>query len=155
MTNSALQNNVSHNKFTKLSNNERLNFIPSITKLFIQFENYVFRLAEELFVGYKGGCWDFYSVDCNGSTLRIMVPPCNSIADSVNLKSMGFGRDIPTTAFTAGIAITMMALNHFACSERIDYNERVHLNDQYEKLYEYANVHLRETMRKDIMMFLD
>ena len=96
----------------KIPNNQRNNFLP---KHFgnvlrgIEFENFLYNIADEHLVGYEGGMWNFYEVLVGDTKVPLML--INEDKDKASLN--GAFNEIETNGFTASLAIFQMALNHF------------------------------------------
>ncbi|CAA6807769.1 MAG: Unknown protein [uncultured Sulfurovum sp.] len=100
-----------HYTLTKIEDNKRLDFLPKYFKgvALIQFEHFLYTVAEEKIKEYHGGFWDFYEIDIAGKKAPLMVLSTKS----PTLTLHGFSEDIVVNAFTASLAVFSMALNHF------------------------------------------
>ena len=115
---------------------QRMKFLPKIANNFILFESYVYTLAERFIEDYKelSPCWDYHEIEWNGKTLRFMAP---KIPTKLPLKCEGMMCYTDVDRFTAGIALTMMALSHLSWQVKGDEQQR--LVKQYHDFRAFIN----------------
>lgn len=77
-----------------------------------RLEQLVFGIADECLIGYNGGVWSACSI--NGS---ISLLPPQKEKDKYELVCKGLGSNVTTDRISAGVAITLAALNHLCWNE--------------------------------------
>lgn len=119
---------------TKVPDSKRLSTLP---KLFgrqcVHIESAIFDMASNLIEGYRGGYWEFFTLDNGGF---YMAP---SHTELVRVQVEGNGHDDTMTADAAGIVCCLMAYSNEsfrasgACQET--------LADQFHLLRDFAAEH--------------
>ncbi|OCH36795.1 antirestriction protein [Aliivibrio fischeri] len=117
---------------------ERLTFLPSITKHFSEFEATLFALAEHFSKEYNGGYWHFVSLDNGG---KFVYPECGD--ESIRALNPYNQTDVTLSSEGFGICITLFALGRFNeyAHDNDDVEENQRLYTLYHQLRDYAIEH--------------
>jgi len=94
----------------KVADLDRLDFLPKhIGNHFAQFENYIYKLADNHVAEYKGGYWEFYELSNGGFYMSLASEESFSFENPNNYCSMQ-----QLDSETISIILNLYALSNFS-----------------------------------------
>jgi hypothetical protein len=123
---------------TELAETARLHFLPALVgdRFMIRFESLVYRFAREFCDAYKGGFWDYYTLDNGGGYMALRSD------DRIRAASPN-GSTFNLSADAFGITCTLFALSElsFFVDAKGTPQESDKVSDRFHALREFAQAH--------------
>jgi len=131
-----VENNSSNNllnRLTQVPDKERLNFFPTyFPKSYIEIEQRLYSMMQDLTKEYNGGLWEFY-IYTTPDHVKIPVVLWDSNLSLVDIEALGFQTTYQTSPLIASYIVWTMAVNHTLWN-----TYEVELNKYWQGLMELA-----------------